>query len=355
MEVINESTYTNFLLQLLNKNYNIDSEEHKKFLELNVYLTLLALSNFKYDESFYEKEINIIENFLRKVNNFKVKIQLKRKENEIDNLLNEINDIYIKNKELITKYNKENLDIDGILFSKNTVSLTNMIDKLTKLKMKKQENKENNDNLRNKVSEIIFLNNYYIYDEFLYIENIDYDELLKISLEDFYEIFEYLLNIDTYQSVYSNNNSEESHKKVIKSIIKALLSKDSIDDEIIPIALTYIITRNIPDYNEIDTSGFSIDNIKITDLYSFAEKNNIIDNSKTARWKNILIPNEYLYDKIKEIAIKGMYYFKDDKFIIENIDNSISDFKISIDIDKMLEFLKQNLENLSKIDSYKKA
>lgn len=355
MEAVIQQSYINFLLQLLNKESNIDNKENKESLELNIYLTLLALSNCKYDESLYQKEIDKVETFLRKVNNLKVKIQLKRKEEEINKLTTEIKEIYTKNKDSISKYNKANLDIENILNSNNAPDLTLLIDKLTKEKMKKIEKKETHDVLRKKIKESLFISDYYIDKDMLYIEKNEKNDSIQILLSEFYEIFEYLLNIDTYKKIFPNNNSSVMHLTLIGDIIKKILTKETIDNEIIPIVLTYLITKNIPNYENIDTSNFNINNIKITDLYSFAENNDQIENQNTARWKKILIPNEYLYKKIKEIAIKGMYYFQEDKFILENIENATSDFKISIEIDKMLEFLKENLQNLSKNELYKKA
>ena len=72
-------------------------------------------------------------------------------------------------------------------------------------------------------------------------------------------------------------------------------------------------------------------------LYSIANKN--INDEMTAKWNNVSIPNEYLFKKICEMVNRGMYYFNDDKFILEYVDNKISDFKLSIDIDKMKLFL----------------
>ena len=53
-----------------------------------------------------------------------------------------------------------------------------------------------------------------------------------------------------------------------------------------------------------------------------------------------------MYQKIKQIATKGMYYIDGDKFILENIEKNSNDFKISITINNMKEFLKLNLSNL---------
>ena len=70
-------SYNDYLLNLTN-NTNIDELSNE--LKLNIYLTLIALSNYYYSEEKYQKNMDILEDFLRKTNNLKVKIQLKRKE-----------------------------------------------------------------------------------------------------------------------------------------------------------------------------------------------------------------------------------------------------------------------------------
>ena len=126
-------TYVNYLISLLDKK----TDEFNNEFKCNLYLTLLFLSNRNYSYDVYKKEIAIVEDYLRKVNNYKVKIQLKRKENEIDRLLSDIKDEYINNKSIIDNYNKDNLDMINILDNKDAKEITKLIDKLTKLKINK--------------------------------------------------------------------------------------------------------------------------------------------------------------------------------------------------------------------------
>ena len=110
--------------------------------------------------------------------------------------------------------------------------------------------------------------------------------------------------------------------------------------------LTSILTLNQDHTLDLDTSEFNIENIKITELYSLASKtqNSEETNEKTTKWRNISIPNNYLIDKLKEMIKKGMYYYKEDTFVLENIENKTSDFKVSIKLDKIKYFLKSILE-----------
>jgi len=95
--------------------------------------------------------------------------------------------------------------------------------------------------------------------------------------------------------------------------------------------------------NNIDTSEFNIENIKINELYSLATSQTET-NVKTTKWRNISIPNEYLLDKLREMIRMGMYYHKDDTFFLEHVENNTSDFKISIKIEQIKQFLKTILE-----------
>ena len=105
MDICNELTYNDYLLNILDNYTNIDDINNQ--LKMNIYITLISLSNGFYNEENEQKKIDLIEDFSRKVNNLKVKIQLKRKEEEIDKLLDDIKVIYEENKELIEKYNKK--------------------------------------------------------------------------------------------------------------------------------------------------------------------------------------------------------------------------------------------------------
>lgn len=334
--------YESYLLYLLN-NLNDTNEFHNELI-LNIYLTLLSLNNLNYHDEYYTNKINILEDYLRKVNNLKVKIQLKRKESEIETLLNEIKEIYQSNTKLIERYNKNKINILETLDSKDAKQITNLIDAQTKQKMHLVYEKENYDNIRNTITNFIWDSNYYISDNYLYL-NLTNDNSVMTSLDDFYEMFDYLLDINNYKEIYSNTESEDNHKLIINELINLVENQSAMNiGNLIPIILTDISTKIIPNYEKINTSKFIINNIKITDLYSFANKQ--IINSNTAKWNKVSIPNTYLYNQIRALSHKGMYYFKNNSFILESIINNASDFKISINIDDLISFLKDNLNNM---------
>ena len=326
-------SYNEILLKLLNDNQ--DKELFTDKLLVNMYLTLLSLNNNYYNEEIYSHEIETIEDFLRKINNLKVKIQLKRKEEEISILHDEIKEIYNNKKELIANYNINNIDILKLLDTLEPNTLTTLIDSLTKEKMVRINHKEYYQKTREEI--INNLNNKYIIDN----DTISFiNDSISIPLDEFYIIFSYLLNIDNYPKKYQNDKINDLYLKGVNNLIEIINQKElpSIK-ELIPTILTSLLKEEI-DYKSLNTNKFKILNIKITDLYSFAKNEN---NSNTAKLKNISIPNEYLYNKIKEITLIGMYYFEGDNFIIDNI----SDFKISININDMKVFLIENLNAIN--------
>ena len=344
----------NFAYELLDKFDNTNNKELSQDMILNIYLTLLSLSNYEYKPEFYLIEAEKIENFLRKVNNLKVKIQLGRKQNEIDNLLNEIKELYEKNIDLIKIYNKEKVDVLESVDSKEPARITEVIDKLTKEKLRVDNNREKYDEIRKIICDNINLHNYYIEDNTLFISIPD-NPNFSISLSEFKHIFNYLLEIDNYKQPFLNNKANRMHTILTASLIKTLINKEISDNNLlIPLALTYITSKNRCFCEEIDASKFKINNIKITDLYNLATLHNKVDPNKCSKWQKIVIPNSYLYDRLCNIVLKGMYYFTDDSFVMEDIKDNTNDFKISISIDDILEFLKANLNSLIKKPVYHK-
>ena len=71
MEV--NGSYIQFLLQLLNSDENINLEQCQEELKVNLYLTLLSLSNLEYSEKLDQVEKETIRDFLTRLNNLKLK------------------------------------------------------------------------------------------------------------------------------------------------------------------------------------------------------------------------------------------------------------------------------------------
>lgn len=339
-----DNTYNDFLISILDNNpkeINLDEQSQLKF---NLYLTLLSLNNDNYQETYYENNSNIIDDFLRKTNNLKIKIQLKRKDNEINKLLDNLITIYQDNQKIINKYNENNLNILEILKQKKVQELTNLIDKLTQKKYQYHTFYLQNQSLRKDIINNIFNYNKTIQDNKLYIHNPDKE--ISINLSDFYLLFDYLLDINLYNNIFANTNENNFHKDMINNLITLIEKNTSFKDNptsLIPLILTYLSSQNTNNYLDIDTSSFNIENIKITDLYSFASYNNPKKNN-TAKWEKVSIPNEYLFEKLTMIIKKGMYYKTEDKYVFENICcNKTSDFKVSIPNDKIISFLKESI------------
>jgi len=344
MEV--NGSYIQFLLQLLNSDENINLEQCQEELIVNLYLTLLSLSNLEYSEDIDSLEKEIISDFLRKLNNLKVKIQLKRKPQEINKLASELITQYYENVNILSIYIKDGIELENVINTMDAKSITKLVDKVTKDKMNKEDRKDERNKKRLELIKLLPDKNYYISEDKIFIKNNDSYE--EITIKEFIDIFSYLLIPDNYNKSYSNKSNQKSHDAIISNIIKLLIIKDKkktdIDKVIIPAIITYILSLNIDNSYNLDTSDFNIENIKITELYSLASKEQPKENTKTPKWRNISIPNEYLIEKLKDMIKKGMYYYKEDTFILENIENKISDFKVSINTDRIKRFLTDILE-----------
>ena len=326
------NTYNDYLIKLIESNEKTNSFNLN--IKIDLYLTLLSLNNNNYNHTMFQNDINITEDFLRKINNLKVKMQLKRKEEEINKLIDDIKEIYLNYSNIINRFNRDNTNIITILDSKNPLELTNILDKLTKEKIKIVSNKD----YYNEIKGDIKNNNYTINNDGIIINN------KIINIDELYDMFSYLLDINNYKNIYPNEEKNELHNNLIQNIIDVTKDIKEIENEKIPMILTHILTKEIKNYETINTEHFIIENIKITDLYSFVGNNEL---NNTAKWQKINIPNEFLYKKLKEAILTGMYYFKDNNFIIESIENNISNFKTCIEIKEIINFIKENLENKS--------
>lgn len=369
MEV--NKSYIEFLLQLINGEENLDIEKNQEELIVNLYLTLLSLSNLEYSEDIDQKELEQISDFLRKLNNLKVKIQLKRKPEETNKLAETLITQYYENINILSMYIRDGVELENTINTMDAKSLTKLIDTVTKDKMNKEYNKDKRNERRKQIVKLLPTNEYYIKDSIIYISNnqelkkennlelttmndiineeniINNNQYEEIIVKDFTEMFSYLLNPDNYKKTYKNKSNQKTHDLIVSNIIKILLdnkiTKEELNKILVPILLTYILSLNVKKCNDLDTSEFNIENIKINELYSLAsEQTN--NNEKTPKWRNISIPNEYLLNKLIEMVKQGMYYHKDDTFVLEHIENNASDFKISIKIEQIKQFLKTILE-----------
>ena len=332
--------YTEILRQLLdNKKFNMIDNQ----VLVNLYVTLLSLNDNKYTLLNIMEESKEIKLLLTRLNNLKVKIQLKRKQNEIDDLANDIKKNYEEKERLLLNYIDNKEELYEIIDSRDAKIITEYIDKVTKKEMKNSIQMNERNELREKVLELIIKNVYQVDEQMISIKGINNE--VKITIEEFLDIFNYLLNINNYENIYKIGSSNDSHREIIKEIIKVIRKENNEEERqkvVIPMVLTYMLPKLD---KKIKTSDFTVENIKISDLYDMA-KNNIEDDEDSPRWKNVKISNDYLFKKLGEMINRGMYYYQDNKFILELVDNKISDFKISIEIDKMINFLNDNLECL---------
>ena len=317
--------------ELLNGNFNIVNNDN---LLVNMYITLLFLNNDYYSLENMKKEIDTTKIILIKINNLKVKIQLKRKEKEINSLIQEIKDSVNESYNLIAKYIKDKDELFTVIDSLDPVKITSYIDSVTKKEMNVLDDIDEVNSKRCELINLIKNNDYSVKDNKFSICN------EEIDLRSFYDTFSYLLDINNYGFVYKSDENNNARKEIIEKIISFINKKDDEYDKIvIPIGLTYLLSSL--GKMEINTSDFEIENIKISDLYSLANEKCLDKN--TSKWKNINIPNDFLFDKIKKIITSGMYYFRDNRFVFELVEDKVSDFKISIDIDKIKTILKNTV------------
>ena len=317
--------------ELLNGNFNIVNNDN---LLVNMYITLLFLNNDYYSLENMKKEIDTTKIILIKINNLKVKIQLKRKEKEINSLIQEIKDSVNESYNLIVKYIKDKDELFTVIDSLDPVKITSYIDSVTKKEMNVLDDIDEVNSKRCELINLIKNNDYSVKDNKFIICN------EEIDLKSFYDTFSYLLDINNYGFVYKSDENNNARKEIIEKIISFINKKDDEYDKIvIPIGLTYLLSSL--GKMEINTSDFEIENIKISDLYSLANEKCLDKN--TSKWKNINIPNDFLFDKIKKIITSGMYYFRDNRFVFELVEDKVSDFKISIDIDKIKTILKNTV------------
>ena len=146
-------------------------------------------------------------------------------------------------------------------------------------------------------------------------------------------MFDYLLDINNYKPIYQQEINNNLRIKTISELINKIKVNQPVTTYL-PVILTILFNKPLNSEN-INTTKFNIENIKISDLYSFLS----YDGINTAKWKKVSIPNEYLYGKIKTALDTGMYYINNNIFTID----IINDFKVSILIDDLINFLKENI------------
>lgn len=342
-------SYIENLFNLLNDNKLINKTENKEEFTINSYITLLSLSNLEYTEKNFINEQGEINDFLRKLNNLKVKIQLNGKKENILKFKEELLTQYYENINFLSLYINNNKELIETINTLDAKKITKLIDSITKNKMYKENKKEIYAEKRKKLIKLLPQSNYYIENNKIYINNDNTYE--EISISEFKEIFNYLLNTNNFKLIYKTKTNQISHELIINNIIKTLISNDltenNLEKILIPLTFTRILSLNIDEMKKLDNSSFNIENIKISELYSLASNTNLEEN--TAKWRNIRVPNDYLVEKIKEIVSKGMYYYKEDTFILDNP----GEFTLSIKITKIKHLLKTLLE--SKINCYKQT
>jgi len=210
--------YVDTLKDLLCLTNNIDVFDNK--ILVNLYVTLLSLNNNKYTLLDTIKEGKEIKLLLIKLNNLKVKIQLKRKNDEIEKLANDIKKIYVDKENLLFGYIADKDELFNVIDTLDAKEITNYIDKITKIEISRNYKIDERNELREKILELILKNDYKVDNNIISIN--DGDEVVSILVDDFFDIFGYLLNINNYEYIYKSDNSNNSHMEIIKEIIEII-------------------------------------------------------------------------------------------------------------------------------------
>ncbi len=327
--------YNNLLRSIVNSIINCDKKdinltnELKNILDINLYTLLININKkeFKYEMD-KEEEKELLE-FIRLLNNFKVQIELNRRHDHLEESASKVLDSFYRNENILLNYLDDNVRVEDMLLVTDIKEIDNLI---IDLSCKKKDKDKVYESKNKKIKEYTKLLNNKEY-------NVILDKIIfndeEVSIDEFKNLFNYLLNIDNYEFDYKSSKIKNLQLNIVKDIIDNIntleLDINKISKVIIPLLLN--TSNNINE--SVDSSGFKIDNISINDLLK-NKNNELKENLAKVSFKgnNIALSNEYLFNKIIKIFNLGKYYFSEDKFILDD-----KDFKCSILISKMVDYL----------------
>ena len=329
---MNDNLYNQYLIGLLD--YLKLDQTYNSLLDLNIYMALLNDSNHVYNMSIFHDEVMLVEDFLRKINNLKVKIQLKQKKSEIDKLTENIINIYDDNREVIDRFNTDYMDIKTIILGEVTETLTSLIDTITKEKMLRVKKQSEYIRIRDKIG--TNLKDAYIQDD-IYVFLLDNEEI-RMDKDEFIRIFDYLRDTNIYSKNEMDTRTNRLRMLNIAKMIKTLYDKSNLDTIVVSsLLINNLIYSDITNLEEIDMSKFNILNVKINELYQNIDNSG---NSYLAKWHKTAIKSEYIYDRLIRIIKKGYFYNIDDMIIFEDTLNHQNEFKVSIKMDDLTKIIK---------------
>lgn len=335
-----QTKYQEELINIINKTLDAHDDtiasnnRTKQELDINLYLLLIELNGKEYKGEIDKKEALIIDDFLRLLNNYKVQIELKRTPEHLEEQVEKIKELYYNNTAILNNYLSSSITLENILTTGSKNDIDELIINITRKKNNKQKYIANIDNKRQKILELIKEGeNIYVKEDYVIIGSI------TLTIEEFKEIFSYLLNIDNFESKYNDPKLKNAqlciYMDIISNINNKTISSKRISKILIQLLLQELSKLEIYTDENTDSSHFIIENIKLNDL-----SKEEIPNDKSSKIiinnKNIYISNEYLINKILSLFKEGKYYFMEDMFVIDGDKN---DFKGKIPISQMISYL----------------
>ena len=335
-----ETNYQKELINIINLTLSAPDDtiplntKIKQELDINLYLLLIELNGKEHKGEIDKKEALIIDNFLRLLNNYKVQIELKRTPEHLEEQVEKIKELYYNNTAILNNYLASSITLENVLSTGSKNDIDELIIDITIKRSNRQKYISSIDSKRQKILELIKKEEKISVKEgYVIIDNI------MLTIEEFKEIFSYLLNIDNFESKYNNSKLKNAqlivYMDIISNITNKTISSKRISKVLIQLLLQELNKLEICIDENLDGSNFIIENMQLRDL----PKQEII-NEKSPKViiynKLIHLSNEYIINKILSLFKEGNYYFVEDMFVIGKEEK---DVKTKIPISKIISYL----------------
>ena len=221
-----QTKYQEELINIINK--TIDAHDDtiasnnrtKQELDINLYLLLIELNGKEYKGEIDKKEALIIDDFLRLLNNYKVQIELKRTPEHLEEQVEKIKELYYNNTAILNNYLASSITLENVLSTGSKNDIDELIIDITIKRSNRQKYISSIDSKRQKILELIKKEEKISVKEgYVIIDNI------MLTIEEFKEIFSYLLNIDNFESKYNNSKLKNAQLIVYMDIISNITNK----------------------------------------------------------------------------------------------------------------------------------
>ena len=166
------------------------SNELKNILNINLYTLLINLNKKAFNYEMDKEEEKAISEFIRLLNNYKVQIELNRKRVHLEESASKVLECFYHFENILLNYLSDNIRIEDMLLSTDSKEIDNLIIDLSRKKKDKDKVYESKNK---KIKEYTKLLNNKEY-------NVILDKIIfndeEVSIDEFKNLFNYLLNID---------------------------------------------------------------------------------------------------------------------------------------------------------------